>query len=43
VRNPVEVREMIRKAVYEERERRKLLYREEMHDDDATLDSNPYH
>lgn len=33
VRNPVEVREMIRKAVYEERERRKLLYREEMHDE----------
>jgi hypothetical protein len=30
VTNPVDVREAIRKAVYEERERRKLLYREEL-------------
>ena len=40
VRNPVEVREMIRKAVYEERERRKMLYREDMHDDSA-MDHEP--
>ena len=33
VRNPVEVRELIRKAVFDERERRGLRYREEMQDE----------
>ncbi len=41
VRNPIEVREMIRKAVYEERERRRLLYREEMHDAEYGIDQTP--
>lgn len=34
VKDPVEVREMIRKAVVDERARRGLVYREEMHDHD---------
>lgn len=33
VRNPLEVRELIRKAVFDERERRGLRYREEMQDE----------
>lgn len=33
VRNPLDVRELIRKAVIVERDRRKMIYREEMHDD----------
>lgn len=34
VKDPVEVRELIRKAVVDERARRGLVYREEMHDHD---------
>jgi hypothetical protein len=37
VKDPVEVRELIRKAVYEERERRRMLYREDIADDDFDL------
>jgi hypothetical protein len=33
VKDPVTVRELIRKAVYEERERRRMLYREDIRDD----------
>jgi hypothetical protein len=40
VRDPLQVRELIRKAVLVERDRRKMIYREEMHDDahDETTD-----
>ncbi len=34
IKDPVTVRELIRKAVYEERERRRMLYREDIRDDD---------
>ena len=37
VRNPLEVREMIRKTVLQERERRGLRYREEFHDDESDV------
>ncbi len=37
VKDPVTVRELIRKAVYEERERRRMLYREDLRDDEHDL------
>ena len=37
ITNPVEVRELIRKAVQEERQRRNLYYREDIGDDGAQL------
>jgi hypothetical protein len=33
IKDPLDVREMIRKAVFEERERRKMLYLEDIHDE----------
>lgn len=41
VRNPVEVREAIRKAVYEERQRRNMLYREVMDSGDHAAHEEP--
>lgn len=40
VKDPVTVRELIRKAVYEERERRRMLYREDIRDDDMEIHSH---
>lgn len=37
IKDPVTVRELIRKAVYEERERRRMLYREDLRDDDYDM------
>lgn len=39
VKDPITVRELIRKAVYEERERRRMLYREDIRDDDMEIHS----